>query len=202
MKRRVIRNVIGCILIIIVLVVITYDFWLTALAKWLIVGDQVIPVDLIVVSTGSKERIYYAIQLWKQKVASKILVLSPNWSVIGTQKRIGDLVVKEMISRGIPRDAIFVDHRPDSTYEDAVYSREWALKLGVTSLIVLEDPFGMRRLRWTFRKVFADTDIQLYYVSVPPELSELTVEKWWTRETELLYVFEEYVKLIFYWIKY
>jgi uncharacterized SAM-binding protein YcdF (DUF218 family) len=202
MKRRVIRNVIGCILLILVIIVITYNFWLTALAKCLIVGDQVIPVDLIVVSTGSRERIYYAIQLWKQKVAPKILVLSPNWPVIGTQKRIGDLVVKEMISQGIPRDAIFVDHRPDSTYEDAVYSREWALKLGVTSLIVLEDPFGMRRLRWTFRKVFANTDIQLYYVSVPPELSKLTVEKWWTRETELLYVFEEYVKLVFYWIKY
>ena len=202
MKRRVIRNVIGCILVIIVLVVITYNFWLTALAKWLIVGDQVIPVDLIVVSTGSIERIDYAILLWEQKVAPKILVLSPNWRVIGTQKQIGDFVVEEMISRGIPRDAIFVDYRPGSTYEDAVYGREWALKLRVTSLIVLEDPFGMRRLRWTFRKVFANTDIQLYCVSVPPELSELTVEKWWTRETELLYVFEEYVKLFFYWIKY
>ena len=202
MKRRVIRNVIGCILVIIVLVVITYNFWLTALAKWLIVEDHVIPVDLIVVSTGSRERIHYAIQLWEQKVAPKILVLSPNWQVIGTQKRIGEFIVEHMITRGIPRDSIFLDYRPDSTYEDAVYSREWALKLGVTSLIVLEDPFGMRRLRWTFRKVLADTDIQLYYVSVPPELSELTVERWWTRETELLYVFEEYVKLIFYWIKY
>ena len=202
MKRRVIRNVIGCILVIIVLVVITYNFWLTALAKWLIVRDQVIPVDLIVVSTGSIERIHYAIQLWEQKVAPKILVLSSNWQVIGTQKRIGEFVVEEMITRGIPRDSIFLDYRSDSTYEDAVYSREWALKLEVTSLIVLEDPFGMRRLRWTFRKVFANIDIQFYCVSVPPELSELTVEKWWTRETELLYVFEEYVKLIFYWIKY
>ncbi|MEJ2658535.1 MAG: YdcF family protein, partial [Desulfobacterales bacterium] len=138
----------------------------------------------------------------EQKVAPKILVLSPNWQVIGTQKRIGEFIVEDMITRGIPRDSIFLDYRPDSTYEDAIYSREWALKLGVTSLIVLEDPFGMRRLRWTFRKVFANTDIQLYYVSVPPELSKLTVEKWWTRETELLYVFEEYVKLVFYWIKY
>jgi uncharacterized SAM-binding protein YcdF (DUF218 family) len=193
---------IGFILSAIVLIVITYSFWLTAIARWLIVRDQVISVDLIVVSTGSIERIDYAIQLWEQKVAPKILVLSPNWQVVGTQKRIGDFVIEEMIARGVPRDAILVDYRPGSTYEDAVYSREWAVKLGATSLIVLEDPFGMRRLRWTFRKVFAKTEIQTYCVPVPPELSKLKLEKWWTREKELLSVFEEYVKFMLYWIKY
>lgn len=196
------RIIIGGLLIVILAVILTYDFWLTAFAKWLIIGDQAVPVDLIVVSTGSFERIEYAIQLWQQGVAPKIFIPASSWLVPGVRKGIGELVKEEMLARGIPQEALFMDYRSDSTYKDAVYSKEWALKLGVTSVIVIEDPFGMRRLRWTFRKIFADTEIRLYYVAVPPELSELSVEKWWTRERELLYVFEEYVKLIMYWIKY
>ncbi len=186
----------------ILLAVITYNYWLTAIARWLIVSDHVVPVDLIVVSSGSRERIQYAIQLWKQGIASQILVLSPNWKVPGVRKRIGELIVAEMILEGIPQEAILTDFHSQSTYDDAVYSRKRALKLGVTSLIAIEDPFGMRRLQWTFRKVFAGTGIQIHCVAVPPELSDLNVEKWWTRENELLYVFEEYVKLILYWLKY
>ena len=202
MKRKVTRAVLGFILMTILLVILTYAFWLTAIAKWLIVGDQVVPVDVIVVSTGSFARIDYAIQLWKQGIAPKILLLSPNWRVMGVDKGVGELVVDEMHSQGIPREAIFTDYRPTSTYEDAVYAREWGVKSGVTSLIAIEDPFGMRRLRWTFRKVFVGTEVQVYCVAVPPELSKLRVEKWWHREQELLYVFEEYLKFVFYWIKY
>lgn len=196
------RVIIGGFLIVILIVILTYDFWLTTFAKWLIIEDHVVPVDLIVVSTGSIERIEYAIQLWQQGVAPKIFVLASDWFVPGIRKKIGELVRDEMIANGVPHKSLFMDYRSQSTYEDAVYSREWALKLGITSMIVIEEPFGMRRLRWTFRKIFADTGIQLYYVAVPPELSELHIEKWWTREHELLYVFEEYVKLIMYWIKY
>lgn len=182
--------------------IFTYNFWLTALAKWLIIEDQVVPVDLIVVSTGSLDRIHYAIQLWKQGVTPKMLVLASDWLVPGVQKGIGELVRDEMLSNGIPQESLFVDYRSQSTYEDALYSREWALKLDVTSLLVIEDPFGMRRLRWTFKKIFAETGIQVYCVAVPPELSQLRIEQWWTREDELLYVFEEYVKFTMYWIKY
>jgi len=200
MKR--IQIVIGGVFAIILLAILGHNFWLPAIAKWLIISDQVVPADVIVVSTGSFDRIYYAMQLWKQGLAPKILVLSPAWHVPGIGKHIGELTVDEMISQGIPHNAIFTDFRPGSTYEDAIYTKEWTVKAGVTSLIVLEDPFGMRRLQWTFRKVFAGTGIQVYCVAVPLEMSKLRVEKWWTRENELLYVFEEYIKLIMYWMKY
>ncbi len=193
---------IGLILASIILV-ITHNYWLTAVAKWLIVADRVeTSVDLIVVSTGSLERIQYAIQLWKEGAAPRILVLSSTWKIPGVRKHIGELVIDEMLLEGIPREAILADFRPHSTYEDAIYSHEWALQLKAHSLIALEDPFGMRRLRWTFRKVFKETGIQVHCLAVPPELSTLKVEKWWTREQELLYVFEEYIKLIMYWIQY
>ncbi len=190
------------ILAAIILAIITYNYWLTAIAGWLIVGEPVVPVDLIVVSSGSLERIRYGIQLWKQGTAPQILVLSPNWEIPGIRKRMGELIIDEMILEGIPQEAILADFRPQSTYDDAVYSREWASKLGVDSLIVIEDPFGMRRLRWTFGKVFADTPIRVHCVVVPPEISDLKLEKWWTREKELLYVFEEYVKFVLYWMQY
>ncbi len=202
MKRTCKTYIGGCIIGSICLVIVTHNFWLTAFAKWLIIDDQVVPVDLIVVSTGSLERMEYAIQLWEQGIAPKIFVSASNWLVPGVRKGIGELVKDEIIARGVPQESFFMDYRSQSTYEDAVYSREWALKLDIRSMIVIEDPFGTRRLRWTFQKIFVDTGIRIYYVAVPPELSKLRVEKWWTREDELLYVFEEYVKLIMYWIKY
>jgi uncharacterized SAM-binding protein YcdF (DUF218 family) len=202
MKRRNVRYIGVLVIGGMLIVLLTYHLWLTIIAEWLIVEDSIVPVDSIVVSTGSLERIDYAIQLWKQGVAPKIFISASNWIVPGVRKSIGELVKDEMILSGIPQESLFMDYRSQSTYEDAIYSREWALKLGINSIIVIEDPFGMRRLRWTFRKIFAETSIQVYYVAVPPEQSTLRVEQWWTREKELLYVFEEYVKLILYWIKY
>jgi uncharacterized SAM-binding protein YcdF (DUF218 family) len=192
----------GILLGILLLLVVTHSWWLTAMAKWLVISEPVVPVDAIVVSTGSLERIEYAIQLWEQGVAPAIFIPAPDWQVIGVQKSIGELAYDEMRARGIPDGAIVVDARSDSTYSDAVYSKKWAVQTGAASLLVLEDPFGMRRLRWAFKRVFADTNILLHYAAVPPELSKLHIERWWTREHELLYVFEEYIKLVFYLIKY
>lgn len=70
----------------------------------------------------------------------------------------------------------------------------------VQSIIVVSDPFHMRRARWAYRRVF-DDKVQIQMAPVPFGLTpyELT---WWKDVESQEYVRDEYFKLVFYLFRY
>lgn len=52
-----------------------------------------------------------------------------------------------------------------TTFEEALAVREYVRQNPISTALVISDPYHMSRVRWSFEKVFQDTDIRLIYVA-------------------------------------
>jgi uncharacterized SAM-binding protein YcdF (DUF218 family) len=96
----------------------------------------------------------------------------------------------------------FDDAKVTSTYMEAEKLKEWieGNPYPVESLIVVSDPFHMRRAGWAYRKVFGN-QIQLQMAPVPFERTPFQ-RAWWQDPDSRRNVLEEYSKLIYYLFRY
>ena len=65
-------------------------------------------------------------------------------------------------------------------------------------IIVVTDLFHTRRAACTFRTLLPDTTI---YLSAAPD-PNVDASRWWQTEEGLVAVFNEVIKLVFYWARY
>ncbi len=190
------------VLVAVVLVMTLRSLWLTALGGFLIVSTPVEPADLVVVlGGGGTGRLDRGIELLRHGY-SKSQKLAITGGSIGT-----DLVAegtwaglggKYAIDKGVPpRDLLLADWT-ESTYDDAQAIKELMQERGFASLILVSDEFHMRRAMWTMGKAMPAVRL----VASPAPSPALSVDRWWTRERELLYVIQEYIKLGMYFVKY
>jgi uncharacterized SAM-binding protein YcdF (DUF218 family) len=70
----------------------------------------------------------------------------------------------------------------------------------IDSVIVVSDPFHMRRVRWTYRQLFGDR-IEMQMAPVPFELTPYK-HAWWRDQASRRYVWEEYEKFFYYIMRY
>ena len=205
-SRRRFRGATRAILVALVaLVVLALVAWrpvLTGLGRFLIVDEPPVPSDVVVVSGGDVDRILYGVDLVQGGTAPRLLVLvSPAdcpdfWGI-----RCEQFIVRRVLEMGLRKEQVIIEGRPHSTHTDAVYSRQDMEREGLASAVVVSDPFHMRRISWAWRRVFLGADVRLTFTSIPFERTGMRLEGWWTREDELLFVFQEYVKLGLYWVK-
>ncbi len=200
LKKRYIAILV--VLALLITIAITHALWLEAMAKFLIVRDEVSEADLIVIlGGGAADRVWQAVELYQSGYAKWILATGMKYEMPGLVATWPELARREAVSLGVPEDAFILEDRPTSTYEDAIYVKEDMLDRGFKSAIIVSSPHHTRRARMVFRKVFKDhKDISLQFV--PVENGRFQVKKWWTREEELIGVVNEYCKLVFYFFKY
>lgn len=204
--RRRFRGAAGALLITVaILVTLALVAWrpaLTALGRFLIVEEPPVPSDVVVVSGGDVDRILYGVELVQKGVAPRLLVLvSPADCPAFWGFRCDQFIVRRLGEMGLSREQIIIEARAHSTHTDAVYTRQDMDREGLSSAVVISAPFHMRRIAWAWRRVFADTDVRLTFSAIPIERTGMRLEGWWTREEELIFVFQEYVKLGLYWVK-
>jgi uncharacterized SAM-binding protein YcdF (DUF218 family) len=174
---------------------------LTGIGNYLILGDHLEPADLIHVIAGTDDRTDYAISLYQQGLAEEIF-FTGGWCE--KHQVVHSLHVKERaISQGVPAAAIVTDETViDTTYAEATRLKEYishgAKK--INTVIIVSDPFHMRRAQWTYRKVLGDL-VKIQMAPVPFELARLQ-RRWWTDPSSTKMVKDEYVKMIFYLVRY
>lgn len=190
------------VIVVIVCLAVSSPFLLSKAVDLLIVETPLRRADIIVVLAGwKKDRVLYAIKLYKEGYAEKLLFTGGEIELPGLNNVTwAKLAKREAVSSGIPEEAILLEERPTSTYKDAKYIREDMLKMDFHSAIIVSDPTHMRRIAFIFNRVFENDKISL--VLSPVEDGWFKKERWWTREEELVEVFNEYVKLILYYFKY
>jgi uncharacterized SAM-binding protein YcdF (DUF218 family) len=192
------------ILIIALLIVTAWLFRLqiqSMLGNYLVVEDELYPSDAIHVIAGDDYRTDYAIQLYKQGYAKYIFFTGGwckyhNWfhGLHGQQRA---------INQGVPADAIVYDDTPvTSTYDETVLLKTWInhYPTPIHSVIVVSDPFHMRRARWTTRYLLGN-GIDVLMAPVPFEQTPYK-QQWWTDELSTSYVREEYIKSVYYFLRY
>ena len=174
---------------------------LLSVGDYLVIQDELKPADVIHVIAGPDDRTDYAIQLYKLGYAKQIF-FTGGWCTFHGYYH-GQHGAERAEAQGIePESIAFDESRVTSTYDEAVLLKEFIARSPTTvrSVIVVSDPYHMRRARWTYHKVLgAAIDVQM--APVPFDATPYH-RRWWMEETSRQYVRQEYLKLIYYFPRY
>ena len=99
---------------------------------------------------------------------------------------------------GLPTNATIIASGAQSTYDEAVNLSRLVQQRHWHSLIIVTDLFHTRRAARTFRTLLPDMTI---YLSAAPD-PNYDASRWWQTEEGLVAVFNEVIKLVFYWTRY
>lgn len=198
-QARVARALAGAFLLCLTLY-LAHPWWLTAAAGYLIVSEGPRPADaIIVLGGGTGDREQTGAQLYRAGYAPDILTTGESLRLVGVPDTFADLSARELERAGVPAEHIHRLSASASTCDDARLSREVLAGLGAQSLIVVSDPFHMRRAMMLFDREYAGSGIRLIPVAASPSWFDL--DRWWTREKEYRVVIEEYIKLGYYLVR-
>jgi uncharacterized SAM-binding protein YcdF (DUF218 family) len=189
------------------LVIVAWMIVAAVAARALTVRAPLESANVIVVLSGSSayvERTEKAAQLYQEGRAPLVLLTNDHtrggWD--NAQQRnpfFVERAVDELIKAGVPRDRILIlSGVAGSTRDEAIIVKDYVANEGVRSVLVVTSSFHSRRALRTMRQVFAGTGttIGLEPSSTAPSMF------WWLRPSGWRNVGGEYVKLIYYWLKY
>jgi uncharacterized SAM-binding protein YcdF (DUF218 family) len=172
-----------------------------AIGNYLVIQDELQPADVIHVIAGEDYRTEHAIQLYQQGYA-QTLFFTGGWC--DTHQYYHGQHGKEVaLAAGVPEQALaFDDSTVTSTYAEAERLKAWADQspTPIRSLIVVSDPFHMRRAGWTYQRVFG-SDVEILMAPVPAEQTPYQ-PRWWEDPRSQRYVRDEYQKMIYYIARY
>ena len=171
---------------------ITVGHFLTAV-------DAFSQADAIVVLGGDVDRVQHAVALFNEGCAP-VVVFSGGISLkdAGLACSSAQLSLEAAQELGLPDGAAIIADGAQSTYDEAVNLRRLAQQHRWHSIIVVTDLFHTRRAARTFRTLLPDTTI---YLSAAPD-PNVDASRWWQTEEGLVAVFNEVIKLGFYWARY
>lgn len=107
-----------------------------------------------------------------------------------------------LLKLGVPDSAIETFGSANkNTWEEAAALKSWAHRNVVSALIIPTEIFSARRVRWTFRREFAGTAVQIEVPSFDPP-REYTRAKWWETERGVIAFQNEVLKYLYYRLKY
>jgi len=202
--RRAILKIVSCCILI-------WPFAAWAGAKYLITEAPLDKADAIVVLGGSatyKERTHEAARLLFEGRSPSILITNDNqrgpWSSADQRNLYYyERSFEELEKFGVPSQSIDLLVTPvTSTYEEAQVVKEYAQQRGLHSILIVTSAYHSRRALWVFSKVFRDTGISIGLTSVPPGQQTPPAATWWLSARGWKLVPVEYVKMVYYMIRY
>ncbi len=183
--------------------VLTHPLWLGAAARFLIVDEPIGQADVVVALSGGSLRVGRGIELYREGRAKKLFLpfdLQDRLGFLGMS--IPEAVRANALSLGIRPEDLILQDGVTSTQEDALVSREVLEKHEFRSAVILTSAFHSRRAAFTFKRVFRGSPVQISIASVPLEEEDYVLDRWWTRERELVFVVNEYIKIVLYLFRY
>ena len=174
---------------------------LLAIGDFLVIQDPLQPADVIHVIAGPDDRTDYAIQLHKGGYGKQIF-FTGGWCASHGYYH-GQHGAERAEAQGVRPNDIATDESPvTSTYDEVVRLREFIARspTPVRSVIVVSDPYHMRRARWISRLVLGPA-VTLTMAPVPFGVSPFQ-RRWWVDEASSTYVKDEYLKLVYYYARY
>lgn len=178
---------------------------LLGLGSWLIREDARISADAIVVLSGEPaERSQAGAALFREGLASRIITtgsgVNPSLASLGIGIQDADLGRRALMRLGIDSAAVTALPLGSSTLEEAQALTGYAQQQGLKRIILVTSKFHTRRTGKVFRAVSAGSGITYTVLGAAPD--EYDTGRWWESEKGLLFVNNEYIKLIWYRITY
>ncbi|OGL44441.1 MAG: hypothetical protein A2W05_10680 [Candidatus Schekmanbacteria bacterium RBG_16_38_10] len=174
-------------------------------ANLLFVNDEITAKsDAIICLSGAEvERVNHCNELFKNGKAEVIVVtggeLDDSTLFYQTSGSLASLSQGWLIRHGLPQNKIVLLPHGNSTYGESVAVHNLVKERNYKSLVVVSSAYHMRRVALVFKKTFRGRNIKLKFSSAS-SLSD-GLGHWWTNEGKMITLFEEYIKLSFYFIK-
>jgi len=105
-----------------------------------------------------------------------------------------------LVEAGVPQERFEYDIESGNSWEEAVNTRRLMEARGWRRVLVVSDPYHMRCLSWSWRRVFEGSGLEYSLVASSPAFWKS--DAWWRDETSGQAVIVEYVKLAYYLMKY
>jgi uncharacterized SAM-binding protein YcdF (DUF218 family) len=178
---------------------------LTGLAKAWVVDEPLAKADAIVILGGRPDlRAIEAARLYQQGLAPRILYmdvkLSPS-SEIGIIPSEREQTRRLLLSNNVPESALTaIGQAVASTYDESRAVRAWMDQTGLRAIIIPTDLAHTRRVRWLFRKELKGLQAQIEVHAIQPK--EYGVSNWWRHEEGLIAFQNEFLKSVYYHVKY
>ena len=181
-------------------------------ARSLIVKKEIARADAMVILSGSssfRERTHVAAELFAEGRAPRIILTNDDrpggWS--NTEQRnplFSELALNELVRSGVPRERILL--LPDavhSTHDEAVLLHRYAGTGSIGSLLIITSPYHSRRALWTFRQEFKATNVTLGLGFGDENQADYPSPfLWWTTIKGWRLVAGEYLKFVYYLLRY
>lgn len=182
----------------------SFPLWLPLPGIFLSPSDDLAKADCIVPLRGNDYgRLRKAVQLFHEGYAKQIVV-----STDASTKKYGrpssgpdrssDIkqVLDNFDSLGKnPQGIFFTDKEARTTYEEALATKQLMLQKNFHSLILVTDPYHMRRALVIFNLVFRETGIKIYHSAA--ESGAYDPFRWWDKKHDLAFVQREYLSLAY-----
>jgi len=206
-KRKVFRKLILVTGIIFITVCIVYALRrpiMRVVGNYLIQEDELATCEALFVLSGNpKDRAMESARLLKAGYAPKVVCTGESVHrillVVGDSTDEADLSRMELLDAGVPENQIEVLHIGTSTREESEAILAYCKIKGLKKIMVVSDKFHTNRIDYAFRNVFEDAGIQLVLRGCPS--TAYSESNWWANEEGLIMVNNEYIKLMYYYIK-
>jgi len=208
--------VLGTVLLAVLLLYSVRRPLLHQVGAFLSVADPLQPVDLIVVISGTLPEIHYGLDLYHQGYGKKLLFLGHfpvELAVISKEpfevmeKPWDEIAAHMAVQAGVPAEAlIFSDAFDNSTYDRVASLMRTAQAHEQQSLIIVTSASYARRVAYSAHHILQGNEPTFLMAPTPqsyyPAAYRFHLDNWWLDENHPKMVFDEYTKLIYYWLKY
>ncbi|MEO8097297.1 MAG: YdcF family protein [Acidobacteriota bacterium] len=180
---------------------------LVGVGHFLVVRDKLENADILFLLNGDASvRPQYAAALYNRGLATKIVIARSEDSPAtkaGAYPNTTDSNLRILRSLGVPESAL-VEVKPTAgvmhTFDEAEVLRDYVNKNSVKRVILVTSDIHSRRSRFIFTKILADRNVQLMLAPIPDR--KYGADNWWKSEDGIIGCQNEYLKLVYYHIKY
>jgi uncharacterized SAM-binding protein YcdF (DUF218 family) len=173
------------------------------IGNFLVFQDELEPSDAIVVLVGSStgNRIEEAVRVF-DKGMGKILVFSGYSYYPGIDSHRG--MKQYAIKLGVPEEKIVAEKAigETSTWGEALSNIKLLKRLQAKSLILVTSSFHTRRSHWVYERVIKSLNMNITLRVQPAYDPKVPYPGWWKIRSGKKSVFDEYIKLFYYFITY
>ena len=167
--------------------------FLKSIGNYLTLNKNVDISDVVVVlGGGSVERIHTGVNLYKKKLARKLLIFRN----IGKKKfNTGSTTTtQEAVYLGVKLKDLIHNNEPHNTEEEAKILYKIMLSLNFRSAIIISDGYHMRRVSILFKHFIKTSDFHLNFC--PTGINQFDHNSWWHKQEDTENLILEYLALI------
>lgn len=197
------RMVIGTLLL--VALYLGRTIWLPPIASWLDVSQPRLPVDVAIpLPGGNDDRPFAVAALVRSGLAQQAGVLvnemTPN-VIHGVVAPMHEVTREVLVRRGVAaEDILMLEGTSNSTFSDVQIIGELLRQRPNATIAIVTAPSHTRRVRWTVDQILPSCRGQVCVIATYNDTYDERI--WWRSEQGLQATVSEYLKLVFYWLKY